>query len=153
MKDISDCFNNEKNAIFELINIIKEEQNYLIDADIGNLQKLTIKKSEIIRKISGLSNIRLNTLVSIGYEAQNIGLQEWLDNTVDSGVHAIWTEILLLAKAAKELNNTNGLLINKHLTLNKNTLNVLQGALPGEGIYGPDGQSKLHASTRSLVIG
>lgn len=153
MKDISACFNDEKNAILELVNIIKEEQNYLIDADIANLQRLTIKKSEIIRKIAELSNIRHNTLVSIGYEPRNINMQEWLDSIIDSNVHAIWTEILLLAKTAKELNNTNGLLINKHLTLNKNTLNVLQGTLSGEGIYGPDGQSKLHASTRSWVMG
>ena len=92
-------------------------------------------------------------MVSAGYEPQRIGMEEWLNNPVNNEVSVIWSEILSLAKSAKELNNTNGLLINRHLTRNQNTLNALQGALPGAGFYGPDGQSKLQAATRSLVIG
>lgn len=153
MAILTTCFNDEKIAILKLVALMKEEQHCLIDADISNLQKLTIQKTEIIREMSELGNIRHNILVSAGYEPQKIGMQEWLNSAADSEVSVIWTEILSLAKSAKELNDTNGLLINRHLTRNQNTLNVLQGALPGAGFYGPDGQSKLQAATRSLVIG
>lgn len=153
MAILTTCFNDEKVAILKLVTLMKEEQHCLIDADISNLQKLTIQKSQIVREMSELGNIRHNILVSAGYEAQKIGMQEWLNNAADSEISVIWTEILSLAKSAKELNDTNGLLINRHLTRNQNTLNVLQGALPNAGFYGPDGQSKLPAATRSLVIG
>jgi flagella synthesis protein FlgN len=153
MTNLATSFNDEKIAILKLVTLMKEEQNCLIDADISSLQNLTIQKAQIIREISELGNTRHSILVSAGYEPPKIGMEEWLNSAADSEVSVIWAEILSLAKSAKELNNTNGLLINRHLTRNQNTLNVLQSALPGAGFYGPDGQSKLQAATRSLVIG
>lgn len=153
MTDLTNCLSDEKIAILKLISLMKEEQDSLINADIINLQTLTIQKVEIVREMSELGRIRHKILISTGYEPQKISMEEWLNGAVDSETSAIWTEILSLAKSAKELNNTNGLLINRHITRNQNTLNVLQGVLPGAGFYGPDGQSKLQAATRSLVIG
>lgn len=153
MTNLTNCLNKEKIAILQLVAIMKEEQNYLINADISSLQKLTIQKAEVVKEMSELGSIRHNISVSAGHEPEKTSMEEWLNDVVGSEAGVIWTEILSLAKSAKELNNTNGLLINRHLTRNQNTLNVLQGTLPGTGFYGPDGQSKLLAATRSLVIG
>lgn len=153
MTKLINCLNDERNAILELIMLLKNEQDFLINADISNLEKITAKKTDIIRAISELSNIRNNTFISAGYEAHTISMHEWLNNTKNSAASTIWDEILSLAKSAKELNHTNGLLINRHHTRNQNTLNTLQGVLPGTGFYGPDGQPKLLAATRSRVIG
>lgn len=153
MENLANCLSDEKIAILKLISLMKEEQDFLINADIINLQTLTIQKAEIVREMSELGKIRHKILISTGYEPLKISMEEWLNGTVDSETGIIWTEILSLAKSAKELNNTNGLLINRHISRNQNTLNVLQGELPGAGFYGPDGQSKLLAATRCLIIG
>lgn len=153
MRSIATSLNDEKNAILELVVLMKAEQNCLVDADMSSLQNLTIQKAKIIREVTELGIARHKTFVSAGYDPLKISMQEWLHSARDSEASGIWAEILALAKSAKELNNTNGLLINRHITRNQNTLNVLQGALPGAGFYGPDGQSKLQAGTRGLVIG
>lgn len=153
MANLANCLSDEKIAILKLISLMKEEQDFLINADIINLQTLTIQKAEIVREMSELGKIRHKILISTGYEPLKISMEEWLHGTTDSEAEIIWTEILSLAKSAKELNNTNGLLINRHITRNQNTLNVLRGELPGAGFYGPDGQSKLLAATRCLIIG
>ena len=81
-------------------------------------------------------------------------MKAWLDKTPDLDlVHASWSELLELIKAAKEFNRVNGLLISKHMIRNQNTLQVLQGPKQGGSLYGPNGQSTLTTPTRSLVIG
>jgi flagella synthesis protein FlgN len=68
-------------------------------------------------------------------------------------VVALWSGMIATAQAAKEINRTNGLLINKHMVHSQNALNILRGQTGSNNFYGPDGQTKNSVNSRNLVIG
>ncbi len=131
MTKLTNCLNDEKDAILELVALLKKEQHFLINADISNLEKITVKKTSIVKKTSELSNIRNNIFISAGYEAHTISMHAWLNDANNNAASTIWNEILSLAKSAKELNQTNGLLINRHHTQNQKYTECLTGCLAG----------------------
>ena len=89
-------------------------------------------------------------LAAAGYAASDTGMQSWLDR---KGCHSDhWDALLSLAKSAREINRTNGLLINKHMTRNQQALDVLQGTAPSSNFYGPNGQATSQVSTRRRLL-
>jgi flagellar biosynthesis protein FlgN len=143
----------EHAAMARLLEIIKQEEMHLIEANIDNLSRTTEEKTKTIGKIAELTKLRHNALESAGYAPNDESMQTWLENAPNSDAHLAWTKVLEIAQAAKELNRTNGLLINQHLTRNRNALNVLQGAGDGGNFYGPTGHSTTKHSPRRLVVG
>jgi flagella synthesis protein FlgN len=80
-------------------------------------------------------------------------MREWLESAASHGDAAnSWQELLQLARSAKSLNNTNGLLITKHMARNQKALNILQGGR-NNNFYGPNGQSTATIRSRGLVVG
>jgi flagella synthesis protein FlgN len=146
--------NDEHKAVHHLIQLLKQEQAQLIDADIDGLTVLTEEKAKAVAHMAELADLRYQALAAAGFAPKEAGMQEWLKSpsatvTADKS----WNELLTLARSAKELNRTNGLLINKHMMRNQTALNVLHGNAPGGAFYGPDGQSTAKSTTRNLVIG
>jgi flagellar biosynthesis protein FlgN len=148
-----DHLNEEYDAMASLLELIKQEQKYLIEANIEDLTKATEGKSKIVEKIAELAKDRHQGLASAGYPPNDASMQIWLEKTSDIVASSIWSKLLEIAQSAKELNRTNGLLINQHLTRNRNALNALQGTSDGSHFYGPNGRSTTKPSPRRLVIG
>jgi flagella synthesis protein FlgN len=137
----------------QMIELLKQEQAHLIKADIEGLIAITDEKSKTAAKMAELANQRHQALAKAGFAPQDGGMQTWLD-TDSARPEAIenWQELLKLTKSAKSMNNTNGLLINKHMTHNQKALNVLRGNIGGN-FYGPNGQSTATFRPRGLVVG
>lgn len=148
-----DSLGAELDAIRCLLPLLQQEQTHLISANIEELTALTEEKAKIVAHMAALAERRHHALAAAGYTADEAGMQAWLDASADAATSQTWAELLALAQSAKELNRTNGLLVNKHLSRNQNALNVLQGASQDSGCYGPDGQATTKAAARSLVIG
>lgn len=148
----ADSLHEEQQATHRLIEILKQEQSYLIKADIEGLTALTEEKTKLVTRMSQLANARYTALSAAGFPPKEEGMRDWLKGTT-SAANQAWNELLALAKTAKELNRTNGLLINKHMARNQTALNILYGNAPGGSFYGPDGQSTARSGTRNLVIG
>jgi len=137
----------------ELIGILKEEQSYLVAADIKGLVAVTEQKSRVVSRISVLTMQRYSRLAQAGFKAMERGMRVWLDSTPhDSWIDAEWAALLKLAQSVKSLNNTNGILIGKHITYNQNALNILRGTR-ATGFYGPDGQATTKVQRRGVVVG
>jgi flagellar biosynthesis protein FlgN len=143
----------EHDAMACLLEFIKQEEMHLIEANIDNLSRTTEEKTKIIGKIAELAKFRHNALETAGYAPSDASMQTWLENAPNKAAYQMWSKVLEIAQAAKELNRTNGLLINQHLTRNRNALSVLQGAGEGDNFYGPTGHSTTKPSPRRLVIG
>ena len=146
--------NEEHKAAAQLLQLLKLEQNHLVEADIDGLTALIEEKSKIVMRMTELAKWRHRTLGAIGFEPAETGMQAWL---ASSAAHATagksWTELLAVAQSAKELNRTNGLLINRHMTRNQNTLSILMGNPQGSNVYGPNGQANSKATSRGFVVG
>lgn len=143
----------ETQAARTLLELLKQEQAQLIAADINALTALTDEKTRAIARISELASRRYATLAAAGFEAQETGMQAWLEKSAQSKFRQVWDELLSLAQSAKEMNRINGLLINKHLANNQQALNILRGGQTGQSFYGPNGQSATNTRARGLAIG
>ena len=136
-----------------LLELLKQEQAQLVAADIDALNALTEEKTRLVTRMSELATDRHHALAATGFAASEAGMQAWLENHQPDEARQAWQNLLELARAAKEVNRSNGLLIGKHLTRNQSALNVLKGGPQGQTLYGPNGQSSVTAAGRGLAIG
>lgn len=138
-----------------LLQLLRQEQEHLINADIDALTKLTEEKAQIVARMTELAQQRHRALGDGGFEAAETGMQAWLDSrTAPPAAVQGWKDLLAIAQQAKELNRTNGLLIGQHMARNQNALNTLvHGNSEGGSMYGPNGQSTSQPSSRRLVVG
>ncbi|HEX7641005.1 MAG TPA: flagellar protein FlgN [Burkholderiaceae bacterium] len=144
---------NEIALTAELIGILKDEQAHLVAADVNGLVAITEQKSRVVSAISTVTTQRYSRLAQAGYKAMEGGMRAWFDNTAhDPESDNDWAELLKLAQEVKSLNNTNGILIGKHLTYNQGALNILRGT-KATGFYGPDGQATTKVQGRGVIVG
>jgi flagella synthesis protein FlgN len=136
-----------------LLDILKKEQAQLVAADIAALTALTEEKTQLVVRMAELAAERHTALATAGYAATEEGMQAWLDSVQPPTARQSWKELLEVARAAKEINRSNGLLIGRHLTRNQSALNVFKGGQQGQALYGPDGQSSVSPAGRGLAIG
>lgn len=145
--------NDELNAMQRLLDLIRQEQEQLTEANIEGLQAITQEKAQAISRISTLADARHKLLAQAGLPAGDASMQPWLERSADTAASATWQQLLSVAGAAKEQNRINGLLINKQMARNQNALSVLQGNTQANHFYGPNGQTTAKPSTTRLVIG
>ena len=147
----------ERDTARELIELLKEEREQLIKANIDTLAPMVGKKTELLVRLSALGKARLNALLQAGLPADENGMAAWLNRlkmpSADKlRISQIWEELHALIHASKELNRTNGLLIGSHMSRTQTALQVLQGNQEAQ-VYGKSGHTSLQTSRRSLVIG
>jgi flagellar biosynthesis protein FlgN len=137
-----------------LLQLLKQEQAQLINANVDELDKVTEEKTKIVARMTELAQNRHRALAAAGFEASEAGMQTWTKSpTALPAAGKSWNELLGIAQQAKELNRVNGLLIGQHMARNQKALNTLQGSPQGGTMYGPNGQSTSQPSSRKLVVG
>lgn len=150
----ADSLNEENQAASRLLQVLKQEQALLIEADIDQLAAVTEQKSKLVTHMAELASKRHKALGAAGFEPRESGMQPWLaSSATPSASTKSWNDLLELARAAKELNRTNGVLINRQMARNQDALGALQGNRQGGNLYGPNGQSTTKTTTRGLVVG
>jgi flagella synthesis protein FlgN len=144
----------EIDATERLVAMLKQEQEHLIHADIERLTALTEEKSKAVSQLAELASLRHRRLAEAGLPANEEGMQHWMKRLAPSApALGAWSRLLELMGSAKELNRTNGVLINSHLARNQTALNVLQQNAQGGTFYGPNGQASAKPTGRGLVVG
>ncbi len=144
----------EIEAADRLVALLKQEQEYLIKADIEGLTALTEEKAKAVSAMSELATARHRSLASAGLPATEEGMQQWMKSVAPTApAGRSWSRLLDRMRSAKELNRTNGILITTHLSRNQSALNVLQQNVRGDAFYGPNGQATVKPSGRGLVVG
>lgn len=138
----------EQRTITALLDVLKQEQQHLVAADIEGLTALTQKKSSLVNDMAVLASQRHNALGAAGYKAEEAGMDAWLAASGDSAAAPLWAEVLELTREAKELNRLNGTLISKHLSHTQGALQALRPQAQGN-FYGPSG----HATSSNLRRG
>lgn len=151
----ADCLLEEQQAVRALMQLLQQEREQLIAADIETIAALTEAKAKAASRMAELAAQRHQLLAAAGFEANESGMKKWLENTAtSSAATSSWHELIELATAGKELNRVNGILINKQMVRNQNVLNILQhGSVQGNSVYGPDGQTASKSVSRHIVAG
>ncbi|MDB5772388.1 MAG: flagellar protein FlgN [Burkholderia sp.] len=150
----AESFSEERQAIYSLLELLRQEQTHLIDANAEGLGKVTEEKSRIAMRMAEMAKRRQAALTDAGFAATESGMQAWIQSpSATTTDRDAWNDLLELALSAKELNRVNGLLISQQIGRNQSALNVLQGHTQGGSFYGPNGQATAKFGSRRLVVG
>lgn len=142
----------EQRVITALLDVLQQEQRHLVAADIDGLTELTPKKSALVNDMAVLAGQRHNALGAAGYKAEEAGMDAWLAAGGDAEAAPLWSEVLELTRAAKELNRLNGTLISKHLSHTQGALQALRPQAQGN-FYGPSGHATAANPRRGFLAG
>jgi flagella synthesis protein FlgN len=146
----------EQQLITTLVDLMKQEQQFLVSADSDGLNTITPQKSSLVQQMASLASQRHQALGAAGFPAREAGMEDWLASANDSAARTLWLDLLERTREAKELNRVNGILINKQLTNTQVVLNAMRtpaGAAESGGVYGPGGQTAAGGPSRRFVVG
>ena len=142
----------EQIALVAFTGLLQSEQDALVQGDADRLAELAADKAAKIELLAHLGELRSRHLAAQNLSGSAEGMLAWLNRNPGFGtaVRKIWRELLAQAETARQINHSNGLLIESRLQQNRIKLAVLQSAAAGDGVYRPDGQLRPLRSARSL---
>ena len=146
----------EHERISALVELMKQEQRFLVAADADGLEGLTPRKVALVQELAQLSRQRHAALAGAGFIASEAGMEPWLAAQGDEAARSAWSRLLTLTAEAKELNRVNGMLINRQMAHNQSVLNALRTPTAGAAdstLYGAKGQTFGSAPSRRFVVG
>lgn len=146
---VADIFASELAAAREMRDCLLREQAHLISADVGALASIPAQKNEIVLRLNKIAHARNLALSASAFEMTDVGMQQWLASLSDE-IRQDWQALMSVAVDSKELNRTNGLLINQHLVRVQKALQSLNGRRSPE-VYGRNGQHHAQTSARKIV--
>lgn len=152
MQTLTDLLQQEQAAIDRFIDLLRQEQTALVNADVETLLSLSETKLKQSEQLNAIAHERLTLLARAGFSADAVGVQSWLAGQSPSVAEA-WKKLLERAQTAQRLNQTNGKLIQTHLQHNQQALAALMNAANATGVYGADGQPRTGTVPAQRSIG
>ena len=142
----------EQEALGAFIHLLQLEQEILVSGDADRLTALGPDKAAQIELLSRLGEERKHHLAAQNLPDSADGMLAWMNrhSSFAAPVRKIWRELLAQAETARQLNETNGKLINGKLQQNQLKLAVLQSGAGSDGVYRADGQLKPRRAARTL---
>ncbi|HTD05374.1 flagellar protein FlgN [Undibacterium sp.] len=144
-----ECLQEETKAMTSLAELLEKEQAALVNGKVEELAQTTVNKTRVISDISALEKLRNKYLLSQGFADDAAGMRSWLQQVpAESETAKCWTELLAITAKANEKNRTNGILINRHMSVTQSALKILQQNDPAAGsFYGPSGHATLNKTS------
>lgn len=145
----------EFDTMTELLDLLKQEQQYLVNANTEALEQATPAKTALVTRMAAASAQRQQAQADAGFAASDSSMDAWLEAAGDTEATALWQSLLDITREAKELNRVNGMLIARHLANNQTVLNAMRQPAAGAdaGVYGPSGQTQAGGPSRRFVVG
>lgn len=143
----------EQRLMASLLELLQQEQKFLLAANIEELTELTLHKSGLIGQLSALASRRHQALAAGGYPAGETGMEPFLADFGDHAARQAWATLLDTTRQAKELNRIGGMLVARHLAHTQGALNTMHPAAQSGNFYGPSGQTTSSNTSRRVVIG
>lgn len=138
----------ERDRVAEFLQILQQEQAALVAGDHDELLAFTEQKAARILDLRRFSDTRSRLLASHGLRADKDGMSTWIEAHGDASIRRLWDEIKSLAAQVRATNEINGALVAARLKHNQAAIAALQAATRTHaGVYGPDGGTRLTAST------
>ncbi len=120
---------------------LQHEHAALLQGETERLLQLAQHKSELIEKLSRFSAERSRMLQGAGHENTPTGIAALLEALgVDAATRKLWNDLLAVVREAEQINRSNGILIETHLSHNQKALAVLRAAANPGNLYGANGQ-------------
>lgn len=121
-----------------LISILKAEQQALTQGAVEDLTRLSGEKSACVERINAI-------------EARRQPLSDNETSKTHHSLSELWQDLTAAATEARDLNLTNGRLINARLQRTQDALAILRTDNERDPTYGPDGQATSSGGGRPLA--
>lgn len=129
----------EKASLMEFVEILKKEQNALVQGKIDEIDYLASDKSRLIERLIQFDNHRNEYLKNQGLTLEKNSISTWFAKHYSN--QSLWNELLKLVRIAQLLNHSNSLIISTHLQHNQRAFTALHCAAGNVSLYGPKGQA------------
>ncbi len=152
-EDFAQVLRAELDALGSFVSVLQAEQEILVQGDADRLAELMPDKSYKIELLTFLGQQRKRHLTSQDLTDSADGMLTWLRRNPGfaAAVRKIWKDLLSKAETARQLNESNGLLIETGLQQNHMKLAVLRNASASEGVYRADGRFGHLNNSRSFI--
>lgn len=124
------------------IALLEREQALLETGETEALHPLIEQKNALAGALAEFDRSRERALAQLGLPAGRAGIEAWLASEAGAPYQAKWQRLLELAQRARDLNETNGKLIQLHLSHHQQAFAALMSAANQITTYGPDGQQQ-----------
>ncbi|MDR2188319.1 MAG: flagellar protein FlgN [Azonexus sp.] len=142
MDDLAAITRREIALINHFIDLLKEEQEALRQANPEPLPRLAAAKVEQVEQLNALEAERRATLGISSEDKVRSAMENWLSaNPAEQQLARDWQTLLDLAREAKELHRLNAGLITLHLQQTADALHILDSRRAADALYGNDGQA------------
>lgn len=133
----------EKKAFESFIEILKKEEDALVQGKFEEIDNLVTEKTRLIEKLIHLDEQRNRFFHNQGIRLNNVSA--WLEEYFADRPKArtLWNEVVELARIAQRLNHTNSLMTSTLLQQNQRAFSALHCAAGNIALYGPKGQTYL----------
>jgi flagella synthesis protein FlgN len=139
----------EAQVLAQFIDLLKLEQDSLSNGNIEALAGHAEQKTKFGARLNSLAAQRNAALTAQGLGHDRSGIDAWCAGHPGHETTATaWSALLSLAGEARQLNRTNGDLIQIRMRYNAKALEALRGGNSSLDLYGPDGQSRSAAHRR-----
>ncbi len=142
----------ETDAMRALRALLEREQASLSAGDADGVAALLEEKARLVAAMAGHASQRHQRLATIGFAADERGMQSWLAGAPQDACLA-WDALMASTRDAHEINRLNGLLLGQLATRNRRALEALGAIGTGPALYGPAGQTDYAAPKAARVIG
>ncbi len=148
---IAELISAELGVLRQFIDVLQREQTALTEGSTDSLMALAQEKVRYAEQLAALHKDRDARLLAAGLGSGRIGMQSWREaSDMPVKVQNELLNVIELAQESRRLNELNGKLVADRLQHNQLALNVLLTAAKQSTLYGPDGQTHLGPSGRTL---
>jgi len=137
----------ERDRVREFLRLLEREQKALVGGEHDRLLAFTEQKAARLLELRRFADARNRMLGTEGLPSDRNGMLTWLDRHPDERIATVWNDLMSLTARVREVNDVNGVLVAARLRHNQASLAALQSAARATSVYGPDGATRLTAST------
>ncbi|MDN9636648.1 flagellar export chaperone FlgN [Clostridioides difficile] len=110
----------EKNIISKMVELLKEQFDYIVEKDLENLNRLNPKLEDISRELASIEIKRRQLF------GDDISMSEVVENSNDGYLKEIYTDLKHILALAKNQQESNDSLIKKELIFTKKMINLIK---------------------------
>lgn len=149
MTQVADLLRREHELVLRFRNTLLLEQEALRSGKTHTLSEISAQKISLVDTLNQVGAER-SRIISPNANAA-IDMQTWLSaHPKETSAAKLWKELLTIAREARDINESNGNLINVLHQKTTDALSILTQGLGDRSLYGSNGQSSV--STGSRII-
>lgn len=124
----------ERKAILTIIDTLRKEQESLVNGKVDDIFKYTSEKDFQLYHLSNLYQQQCELLQSHDFQYTTV-----LNKNHDYDFNQLWADILDLVSSAKQLSNTNEMIVSMNLLFSQNLSCALHGNYQNHALYNAKG--------------